>query len=167
MIENLASTIMKKRGKKDDIELFLDFQKAYDNANHSLLEEHLDVYGFPPGILLLIIEMMARWKIPILYRVMKYVGEVRLENGIIQGDSFSPLLFVLTNDPLIKILKKRVDEAEILFFMDDLKAAVTNIQTAQLVHDIVKRYAASVGMVINTKKSGIKLSVETPLQESL
>ena len=42
-----------------------------------------------------------------------------------------------------------------------------NIQTAQLVHDIVKRNAASVGMVINNKKCAIQLNVETPLPESL
>ena len=51
--------------------------------------------------------------------------------------------------------------------MDDLKASMTNIETAQRVHGIVKRYAASVGMVINTKKSAIQLNFETPLPESL
>ena len=33
------------------------------------------------------------------YGANKEVGEVRLENGIIQGDAFSPLLFVLMIDP--------------------------------------------------------------------
>ena len=35
------------------------------------------------------------------------------------------------------------------------------------VHETVKSYAASVGMIINHKKSAIQLSVETPLPESL
>ena len=50
--------------------------------------------------------MMARWKIHLSYGAKKEVGEVRLENGIIQGDAFSPLLFVLMVDPLVKIMKK-------------------------------------------------------------
>ena len=56
---------------------------------------------------------------------------------------------------------------EILYYLDDLKTSMTNIQTAQTVHDIVKRYAASIGMVINNKKCAIQLNVETPLPESL
>ena len=54
---------------------------------------------------MLIIEMMARWKVGLSYG-SKTVGEVRLENGIIQGDAFSPLLFVLMIDPIIKIMKR-------------------------------------------------------------
>ena len=64
-------------------------------------------------------------------------------------------------DPLIKILKKRIgDDAEILYYMDDLKASMSTIGTAQTVHEIVKKYASSVGMVINNKKSAIQLNTE-------
>ena len=105
----------------------------------------MDVSGFPTGIQCLIIEMSMRWKIRLSFGAMKVVGEVRLTNGIIQGDAFSPLLFVLTIYPLIKILKKRVDEAEILYYMDDLKASTTSIERARRIHQIVKEYASSVG----------------------
>ena len=88
---------------------------------------------------MLIIEMMVRWKIRLSYGARREVGEVRLTNGIIQGDAFSPLLFVLMIDPLIKILKRRLgDSAEILYYMDDLKASMTTIREAQAVHDVVK-----------------------------
>ena len=54
-------------------------------------------------------------------------------------------------DPLIKILKKKVgDRVEVLYYMDDLKASMASTDIAQMVHGIVKKYAASVGMVINT-----------------
>lgn len=105
---------------------------------------------------------------PPSYGAKKDVGEVRLTNGIIQGDAFSPLLFVLTIDPLIKIIKKRLcDEAEILYYVDDLKASTSSIEREQRIHKIVKEYADSVGMVINKKKSAIQLSCDTPLSESL
>ena len=71
-------------------ELHHDFQKAYDNVNQGFLEKILDVYEFPPGIQSLAIEMMARWMICLSYGAKKEVGEVRLENGIVQGDAFSP-----------------------------------------------------------------------------
>ena len=117
---------------------------------------------------MLIVEMIARWKIRLSYGAKKEAGEVSLENGIIQGDAFSPLLFVLKIDPLVKILKKRTgNDAEILYYMDDLKASMTSIGAAQTVHDTVKQYAQSVGMVINHKKSAIQLNTKTPLPGSL
>ena len=88
-IENIASNVTKKE-KKEIMELYYDFQKAFDNVNHGYLEKLLEVYGFPPGVQSLI-EMMARWKIRLSYWAKKEVGEVRLSNGIIQGDAFSPL----------------------------------------------------------------------------
>ena len=51
--------------------------------------------------------------------------------------------------------------------MDDLKASTGSIEMAHNVHIIVKRYAAAAGMVINTKKSAIQLSIKTPLPEPL
>ena len=42
-----------------------------------------------------------------LIRAKKDVGEVRLENGIFQGDALSPLLFFFAIDPLIKFMKKK------------------------------------------------------------
>ena len=51
--------------------------------------------------------------------------------------------------------------------MDDLKVSMNSIATAQTVHETVKEYARSVGMLINTKKSAIQLNVETPLPETL
>ena len=95
----MASNMVKKKEKKDVVELYYDFQKAYDNVNRAFLEKLVEVNGFPPGIQIMIVEMMARWKIRLSYGAKKEVGEVRLTNGIIQGDAFSPLLFVLMIDP--------------------------------------------------------------------
>ena len=167
VLENFAFNQMKK-GKRETIELCHDFQKAYDNVNLDFLDELLNVYGFPLETQMLIIEMMARWKIRLSYGARKEVGEVRLKNVIIQGDAFSPLLFDVMIDPFIKILKKCVgDDTEVLYYMYDLKASTSSIEKAVTVHEIVKRYAASVGMVVNKKKSATQLNVETPLPESL
>ena len=81
------------------------------------------MYGFPLGIQILTIEMMTRWRFCLSYGVKKDVCEVRPENGHIQADAFSPLLFVLIIDSLIKIMKRRVgDRSEVLNNMDDLNA---------------------------------------------
>ena len=103
---------------------------------------------------MLITEIMTRWKIKLSYGAKKEVGDVRLTNGILQGDTFLPLLFVLMIDPLIKVLKTQLgDRVEILYYMDDLKASTANVEMARAVHGIVKKYALSVGMVINKKRA--------------
>ena len=84
-----------------------------------------------------------------------------------QGNPFSPLLFVLTIKPLIKIMKKVGDRVEVLYYMDDLKASMTDIETAEQVDSMVKTYAQFVGVVINHKKSAIQLDVETQHRLSL
>ena len=48
-----------------------------------------------------------------------------------------------------------------------MEVSTTDIQIAQVVYGIVKKYALSVLMVINAKKSDTQLNVETPLPESL
>ena len=86
---------------------------------------------------MLIIEMMARWRIRLSYGEKKDVCEASLGNGIIQGDCFSPLLFALMIDPIIMIVKTRLGEhVEVLNSMDDPKASMVNVQIAQTVHNI-------------------------------
>ena len=53
------------------MEHFYDFQKAYGNVNHAFLEKLFEVYGFHPGIRMLIAEMMARWAIRLSYGAKK------------------------------------------------------------------------------------------------
>ena len=75
MIENIASNIVKKKEKKEIVELYYDFQKAYDNVYHAFPEELLDGHGFPIGVQSLIIEMMARWKIRLSYGAKRGSGK--------------------------------------------------------------------------------------------
>ena len=168
MIENIASNLTMKKVKKVVVEQYFESLKVNDNDNHDFLEELLKVYGFPPCVQILIIEMMSRLRIKLAYGAEKDVGEVRLTNGIVQGDAFSPVLFVLRIDPLIKAMKTQLgDRVEILYCMEDRKALTENVETARAVHGIVKKYATAVGMVVNINKSTIQMDVGTPLPESL
>ena len=40
---------------------------------------------------------------------------------------------------------------EVLYYVDDPKASMANVQIAKTVHDIVKNYASSFGMVISKR----------------
>ena len=85
--------------------------------------------GLADNIIGLIKQSMNRWKTN-LYADGKLLGSVPIRRGIFQGDSFSPLLFVIALLPLTHILRetgmgyqleKNGAKVNHLFFMDDLK----------------------------------------------
>ena len=72
---------------------------------------------------------MEKWKV-MLYSGNSEFGEVEIKRGIFQGDSLSPLVFVLALIPVSLILRKtktayrfseRKEKINHLLFMDDLK----------------------------------------------
>ena len=146
--------------------MYFDFQKAYDNVNHNHLLKLLDIYGFPRDIQDFLTNMVMKMKVELRYDKSHPVGKVRLENGNIQGDALSPLLFVLTVDPLIKMLKKKHGEnIEMMHYRDDLKIRINNIETRKEVYEKIKRMRRGTGMVLNIKKSGIDVEEENHTEE--
>ena len=90
--------------------------------------------------------------------------EINVKRWIFQGDSLSPLLFVLSMVPLSLILKKvnacykwgkKEYKLNHLFFMDDLKLyAKSEEQTNTLVRTVYV-FSTDIGMEFGIKKCGI------------
>ena len=89
----------------------------------------MGMVGLADNIIGLIKQSMNKWKTN-LYADGKLLGSVPIRRGIFQGDSFSPLLFVIALLPLTHILRetgmgyqleKNGAKVNHLFFMDDLK----------------------------------------------
>ena len=85
--------------------------------------------GLDDNIIGLIKQSMNKWRTN-LYADGRLLGSVPIRRGIFQGDSFSPLLFVIALLPLMHILRetgmgyqveKNGAKANHIFFMDDLK----------------------------------------------
>ena len=82
---------------------------------------------------------------------------------MLQGDSLSPFLFVLTLDPLIKILTEMNVGHEIAtgfttditYFVDDLRISSDKAEKIERAHQIITEYSTAVGMKINTEKCAI------------
>ena len=77
---------------------------------------------------------MKQWNTELI-SVNQRLGNVRIRRGIFQGDSLSPLLFVLAVIPLTLMLnktkifylsKRRSEKINHLLFMDDLKPFAKN-----------------------------------------
>ena len=104
---------------------WIHYKKAYDIVPHSWIIECLDLFGVAENINSLLVNSMEKWK------VMLCLGNSELgKQGIFQGDSLSPLVFVLALIPLSLILRKMKAAYEFseskekinhLLFMDDVK----------------------------------------------
>ena len=108
---------------------WIDYKKAYDMVPHLWIIECLDLLGVAENIKSFLANSIEKWKI-ILCSGNSELGEVEIKRGIFQGDSLSPLVFVLALIPLSLILRKvkaayefleSKERVNHLLYMDDLK----------------------------------------------
>ena len=87
------------------------------------------MFGTAENLRTFLQKSMQQWRLSLTANG-EYLGEVNVKRGMFQGDSLSPLLFVLSMVPLSLILKKvnacykwRKKEYKLnhLLFMGDLK----------------------------------------------
>ena len=86
---------------------WIDYRKAYDLVPHSWILEMLRMTKVARNVEGLLRKSMGDWK-TVLTSNGAELGEVDIRRGIFQGDSLSPLLFVLVMIPLSVLLKREV-----------------------------------------------------------
>lgn len=118
-----------KRRKTNLGMAWVDFKKAFDMVPHSWIIKCLTMFGAPNNMIGFLASSMEKWK-TVLTAANEVLGEIDIKRGIFQGDSLSPLLFVISMIPLTLILRKTKAGYDLgggqgvinhLLFMDDLK----------------------------------------------
>ena len=108
---------------------WIDYRKAYDMVPHSWILECAKMVGIAKNVIKTIENSMENWK-TILTSNQEVLGTVNINRGIFQGDSLSPLLFIIIMIPLTMLLRemnvgyhleKEGNRVNHLLFMDDLK----------------------------------------------
>ena len=84
---------------------WIDYKKTYDMVPHSWIIECLDLFGVAENIKSLLVNSIEKWKV-LLCSGNSELDEVEIKRGIFQGDSLSPLVFVLALIPLSLILRQ-------------------------------------------------------------
>ena len=106
------------------------------------------------------------------------IGNIRIKTGILQGDSLSPLLFILAIDIISKQLERRLQPIKIkennlefalghTFYMDDLKIITRDVEEMKLANQIIERICTAIKLKINESKSGIMNNTKQELPEEL
>ena len=77
---------------------WIGYKKAYDMVPHSWIIECLEIFKVSQNITILIRNSMKNWRVELTSMGQK-LGEVNIRRGIFQGDSLSPILFVMALIP--------------------------------------------------------------------
>lgn len=86
--------------------VWVDVKKAFDSVDHEYFIKCIRSYNFQPWITNFPEVTIKHWCIDIKYG-KESILKKNVERGILQGDSLSPLMFVLCMDPLSKALNSK------------------------------------------------------------
>jgi hypothetical protein len=148
------------RARKTNLAMcWIDYQKAYDMLPHSWILETLKMMGTAGNIVGLLEKSMDMWNTKLEYMGEK-VATVRIRRGIFQGDSLSPLLFIVAIIPLSCILRntgagykmKSGKTINHMLFMDDLKLFAKNKNQLESMAQTVKIFSEDIRMKFGLEK---------------
>ena len=127
---------------------------------HSWIIECLDLFGVAENIKSLLLNSMEKCKV-MLCSGSSELCEVEIKHGIFQGDSLSPLVFVLAMIPLSLILRKAKAAYEFpeskekinhLLFMDDLKLYSRSEKRLDSLVQTVRVFSEDIAMEFGIEK---------------
>ncbi|XP_015189380.1 PREDICTED: uncharacterized protein LOC107073304 [Polistes dominula] len=143
---------------------WIDVKKAFDSIEHDYLLECLKNLNFPIWILNFVKNITSKWSIDVLMDNKKLFTN-KISKGILQGDSLSPLLFVICMDPLskklnsiypmvnVEIEKDKSYMTNHLLFIDDIKLISKDKEILKRLMTEVMKFFELVGLEKNKEKS--------------
>ena len=159
----MINIALNKENKNSLKTAWIDVKKAFDSVDHSYLIDCIENLNLPCWISEFLKSTIDKWKLSIRYK-NEQILEKRVERGILQGDSLSPLLFVLCMDPLSRRLNGKYPKLEVkldkenycsnhLLFIDDLKLFAENDDNLKEMMCETQKFFTSVGLEMNREKS--------------
>jgi Reverse transcriptase (RNA-dependent DNA polymerase) len=141
---------------------WIDVSKAYDSVSHAYLADCLEALNINQHIIRIVKVLLEKWRINLIYN-QENLAEVNVEKGILQGDSLSPILFVLCLEPLSKILNGRCKKVGLedkefsfksnhLIFIDDIKLLAEEDEELVVLRAKTKDFLKSIGIEINQQR---------------
>ena len=143
--------------KKNLAVAWIDYKKAYDMVPHSWIVECLGMVGVSEQIEHFLSESMKTWRVDLTCNNQS-LGGVDIKREIFQGDSLSPLLFVLCLIPLHKSesayqFSSNKEKINHLFFFS-LNFYAKNEKGLESLVQTVQIFSDDIGMELGIDKCG-------------
>ena len=141
--------------------IFLDFQKAFDSVEWDFILECLESFNFGPEF----IGWVKTFYINIQSCTInngKISDFFTLERGARQRDPLSPYLFVLAAEALAIAVRQNIaitgitmgkEETKLLQYADDMTVTLSDINSLQVLLDLLEVYKNASGLAINCTKT--------------
>ena len=142
---------------------WIDYKKAFDMVPHSWIKEVLNDIGIAENLKALLFSSMERWQTVLTFS-SDVLGEVDIKRGIFQGDSLSPLLFIICIIPLTMIMRRECLGYSFgpygycvnhLLYMDDLKLFASSENELEALVHIVSVFSRDIGMEFGVEKCAV------------
>ena len=151
-----------KSKKRNLSTAWIDYKKAFDSVPHSWILKALEIYKVSPVVVNFLKNNIKQWQTTLMINNNNEISKsknIKINRGIFQGDSLSPLLFCLCLIPLTHELNRttygyRISEKTInhLFYMDDLKLYAKNDSELEGLLKTVKQFSDDIGMEFGLDK---------------
>ena len=108
---------------------WIDYKKAYDMVLQSLIINCFKMYKISDEVVNFIEKTMKTWRVELIAEGRR-LAEAKIQRGIFQGDTLSPLLIITAMMALNNILRKYTARHKLsrsqeninhLMYMDDIK----------------------------------------------
>ena len=138
----------------------VDFRRAFDSVDHTILWQSLYEAGVSAQIIKVLQSLYSRATMQVTINAADKTGEIDVTEGVLQGDSLSPLIFIIFIRDIIPYFIKAghiniVKAMEILFFADDMSMSSYNVIDLQDKLNTLQRYCAEKRLKVNTSKTEI------------
>ena len=153
---------------------WIDYRKTYDMVLHSWVQKYMEMFGVAVNVRSFVNTSMKQRNTGLTASNQR-LGNVKIRRGIFQGDSLSPLLFVLVMIPLTLVLrqtkasyklKKGGKKVNQLLFMDDLKLFAKNEDQIDNLVNTVRIFSEDIKMEFRLPKCGMLIMKRGKLVKS-
>ena len=156
----LEHLIRKQKKEKGTLAVaFLDLAKAFDTISHDLFAKGLERLGVPSQFIR-VVEDLYDGATTSFATVNGETRQIRINQGVKQGDPLSPILFNVCLDPMFCSLErdgkgwgKKEDSITALGYADDTAVISDSREGLEKNLALVKAYCDQVGLRLNVNKS--------------
>ena len=137
------------------IQIFLDFQDAYNRVDFSTLSNILHSRGCPPSTLSLLFSLSFSSPSTRLVVNHRLSPVIRRSRGLMQGSPLSCMMFNIYIDSLLHELNPASSPLRSFGFADDINVGCRNREEATQMIEIVTDWARRHHMQLNVNKCGV------------